>query len=52
MTHNPDRRIALLGLAVAAGTAALGSKSAKAAQASARIDAPGSGDIEGTPRKA
>ena len=34
MTHNPDRRIALLGLAVAAGTAALGSKSAKAAQAS------------------
>jgi hypothetical protein len=34
MTHNPDRRIALLGLAVAAGTAALGSKSTEAAQAS------------------
>jgi hypothetical protein len=33
MTHNPDRRIALLGLAAAAGTAVLGSKSAKAAQA-------------------
>ena len=32
MTHNPDRRIALLGLAAAAGTAALGSKSAKAAK--------------------
>jgi hypothetical protein len=34
MTHNPDRRIAILGLAAAAGTAALGSKSAKAAKAS------------------
>src|SRR5436190_2011184 len=32
MTHNPDRRTALLGLAVAAGTAAFGSTSAKAAQ--------------------
>ena len=34
MTHNPDRRTALLGLAVAAGTAAFGSASAKAAQSS------------------
>src|SRR5437867_3533773 len=32
MTHNPDRRTALLGLAVAAGTAAFGSTSANAAQ--------------------
>src|ERR1051325_5796151 len=34
MTHNPDRRTALLGLAVAAGTAAFGSTSARAAQGS------------------
>lgn len=33
MTHNPDRRIALLGVAAAAGAAALGSKPAKAAEA-------------------
>ena len=38
MTHNPERRIALLGLA-ALGTA-LGSKSAKA-RSSPRIDTPG-----------
>src|SRR5690349_18648535 len=31
MTHNPERRIAILGLAAAAGTAALGRNSAKAA---------------------
>lgn len=34
MTHDPDRRLALLGLGVAAGAAALGSKSANAAKAS------------------
>src|SRR5882762_4067654 len=34
MKHNPDRRIALLGLGVAAGAAALGSTSATAAKAS------------------
>jgi hypothetical protein len=35
MKHNPDRRIALLGLGVAAGAAALGSSSADAAKATA-----------------
>jgi len=35
MTHNPDRRLALLGLGVAAGAAALGNTSADAAKASA-----------------
>jgi hypothetical protein len=34
MPQNPDRRIALLGLGVAAGAAALGNKSASAAKAS------------------
>jgi len=34
MKHDPDRRIALLGLGVAAGAAALGSNSAEAAKAS------------------
>src|SRR5258708_412567 len=34
MEHSPDRRIALLGLGVAAGAAALGSTSATAAKAS------------------
>jgi hypothetical protein len=37
MTHNPDRRTALMGLAVAAGTAALASKSAEAAKASGAL---------------
>ncbi|HYK79462.1 MAG TPA: hypothetical protein VEU95_07525, partial [Micropepsaceae bacterium] len=34
MKHHPDRRIALLGIGVAAGAAALGSTSANAAKAS------------------
>ena len=44
MEHDPNRRLALLGLSVTAGTAALGSNSANAAKASEHMVARGRGD--------
>ena len=46
MKHNPDRRLALLGLGVAAGAAALGSNSASAAKASAVWMAEGAATLK------
>jgi hypothetical protein len=46
MKHNPDRRVALLGLGVAAGAAALGSNSANAAKASVAWMAEGAATLK------
>jgi len=46
MKHNPDRRIALLGLGVAAGAAALGSTSAEAEKASGAWMAQGAATLK------